>query len=291
MIDLHSHTIYSDGSASVEEILTEAAKKSLTYFSITDHNTVAAYRDEAVGRLSTLYPGTLVRGVEITCMFRGEVVEILGYGYDLQQMERELPLHVLTFEEKQLLEFDLICQTFDQVGVRYNREKIVFDPKVESSRKAFMRSMWQFEENLPLYSHPASVGDSQSFSRNEVYNPASKLYVDQSPLYPTAREAVEVIHRCGGLAFLAHLFIYSHAAEFRCDLAHIVKELSLDGIECAHSAFKPEQIANLEAFCDANGLLKSGGSDYHGTLRPEYALGAGQGRLVIPEAYIKAWTE
>lgn len=289
MIDLHTHTTYSDGTATVEEILSDAEKIGLACFSITDHNTVAAYRDEAMQRISSLYSGKLVRGVEITCMFHQEVVEVLGYRYDLEGMEQELPCHVLSFKEKQEREFLLICQAFKKAGARFNESEIDFDPEAESSRKAFMLNLQQYKENLPLYSFTESVYSSRSFNRNEIYNPSSKLYVDQSPLYPEACEAVDLIHRCGGLAFLAHLYIYSQAAGFRKDLAHIAAELDLDGIECAHSAFKPEQIADLEAFCDANNLMKSGGSDYHGIRRPDYALGTGRGQLAIPVTYIEGW--
>ncbi|WP_320938077.1 PHP domain-containing protein [Enterocloster lavalensis] len=66
MIDLHTHTCCSDGADSVEALLRRAEEMKLSVLSITDHNTVAAYR----GRGISEYSGTLIPGVEITCMYR-----------------------------------------------------------------------------------------------------------------------------------------------------------------------------------------------------------------------------
>ena len=73
MIDLHTHTCCSDGADSVETLLRRAEEQKLSVLSITDHNTVAAYR----GRGILEYSVTLIPGVEITCMYQGVVVEVL----------------------------------------------------------------------------------------------------------------------------------------------------------------------------------------------------------------------
>ena len=142
MIDLHTHTCCSDGADSVETLLRRAEERKLSVLSITDHNTVAAYR----GRGILEYSGTLIPGVEITCMYQGEVVEVLGYGYRLEDMEAELSRHVLTFEEKQKREFELICAAFRRAGAVFDPAEISFDPTKESSRKAFLRHLNQFPE-------------------------------------------------------------------------------------------------------------------------------------------------
>ena len=102
MIDLHTHTVYSDGADTPETLLRGAAQAGLTHLSITDHNSVGAYRDPAAVHWRDLFPGKLIRGIEITCMYEGEIVEVLGYGYDLDKLEALLPQVVLPFREKQL---------------------------------------------------------------------------------------------------------------------------------------------------------------------------------------------
>lgn len=287
MIDLHTHTCRSDGADDVRTLVGRANAMGLSVLSVTDHNTVAAYRDPGILE----YSGLLIPGVEITCMYRGEVVEVLGYGYGLEKMEAELESRVLTFEEKQKREFQLICDAFKRAGVCFDPERVLFDPKKESCRKAFLGQLKTVPENRRFFSSADAWDSSRAFTRKEIYNPQSRLYVDESPLYPSVGTAVEMIHRSGGIAFLAHLYIYAHAREFRRELAELVKEFGLDGVECAHSAFSPDQIADLNGFCREQGLLRSGGSDYHGSRKPGVELGTGCGQLEVTEAYLEGWPE
>lgn len=285
MIDLHTHTCCSDGADLPETLLEKALAAGLTLLSITDHNTVAAYRSQAAAH----YPGKLIPGVEITCMYQGEVVEVLGYGFDLEAMESELACHVLTSEEKQLREFDLVCAAFEQAGAVFDRNQVIFDPRKESCRKAFLNHLKTHASNRRLFSCDQSWENSRAFTRLEIYNPDSLLYVDEAPLYPSVGTAVKMIHRSGGIAFLAHLYIYAHAKEFREQLDSIVKTFGLDGIECAHSAFTPEQTEDLNHFCLEHKLLRSGGSDYHGSRKPEISLGIGRGEMRVAEEYLDGW--
>lgn len=287
MIDLHTHTCYSDGADDVRTLLAKAGEAGLSILSITDHNSVGAYRDQAIVH----FPGELIPGVEITCMYQGEVVEVLGYGYRLEDMEGELSRHVLTFEEKQKQEFELLCAAFSRAGVAFDRAQVHFDPKRESCRKAFLGHIKERSENRRFFGSDASWESSKAFTRQEIYNPESRLYVDESSLYPDVRTAVDMIHRSGGIAFLAHLYIYAHAQEFRGRLWEIVRTFGLDGVECAHSAFSEEQIEDLNGFCLEHRLLRSGGSDYHGSRKPGIRLGTGSGQLHIGEDYLDGWPE
>lgn len=291
MIDLHTHTIYSDGADSVETVFQGAQTLGLSYLSITDHNSVGAYRDPAMSNCKKFYCGTLLRGIEITCMYAGEIVEVLGYGFDLDKMERLLPSIVLSGTEKQFRECALITEAFLKAGIPFQKENICFDPAHESARKAFWKELKRDLENKRFLVNPTSWDTSSAFTRQEIYNPESPLYVDESPLYPNLGAAVRVIHESGGVAFLAHLYIYTHAAEFRSRLHNIVQEFDLDGVECSHSSFTAEQIADLDGFCASYGLLKSGGSDYHGARKPNVRLGVGCGQLAIPETYLANWPE
>ena len=251
MIDLHTHTCCSDGADSVETLLRRAEEQKLSVLSITDHNTVAAYR----GRGILEYSGTLIPGVEITCMYQGEVVEVLGYGYRLEDMEAELSRHVLTFEEKQKREFELICAAFRRAGAVFDPAEISFDPTKESSRKAFLRHLNQFPENRRFFSSDETWQSSKAFTREEIYNPDSRLYVDEAPLYPDVRTAVEMIHRSGGIAFLAHLYIYAHAPEFRRRLWEIVREVRRHKRRAPKHMEEPGLFSGLVYCADCGGYL------------------------------------
>lgn len=284
MIDMHIHTTCSDGSDSAEMVMKKAYDIGLCCISITDHNSVDAYYD-----LDPSEHFKIIPGVEITCMYKGEVVEVLGYGFDILAMRDELHRNMLSFEEKQKKEFQLICKAFSDVGVIFNKDDIRFNPKIESSRKAFLKEIKKYESNRQFFSADESWDSSRYFTRKEIYNPSSKLYVDESSLYPKIKDAVDMIHRSRGIALLAHLYEYKHCMEFRNELKGIVDNNGLDGVECAHSSFTSEQIVDLNKFCDDNNLLKSGGSDYHGSRKPDISLGTGRGNLNISEDYISSW--
>lgn len=288
MIDMHTHTVYSDGSATVQELLEEAQTLGLEVLSITDHNTVGAYRDPALAHWHSLYQGKILPGVEITCMMEGEIVEVLGYGYELEEMEGQLKKHVLTFREKQLREAELVLAAMQRAGAVLDPDAVQFDPDRESCRKAVLAELKKHPDNRRLFCSKAGWETSRGFTRQEIYNPESALYVDESPLYPTVEQAVKMIHAAGGIAFLAHLFIYAHAESFFSRLNAIRQETCLDGVECRHSAFTPQQAQRLEQFCEAHHLLRSGGSDFHGARKPDVKLG-NLGGLTVPKGWLEDW--
>ncbi|NMA73144.1 MAG: PHP domain-containing protein [Bacteroidales bacterium] len=289
MVDIHSHTVYSDGSDTVEEILIKANESELTYFSITDHNTVDAYYDSAMRKKDELFFGNLITGVEITTIYNGEIVEVLGYGIDTDIMRVKLEEKVYSFRKKQLLEFELIKNTYSKKGLDIDFESISFDPNTSSSRKAIWEKIVEDDHLVKKLSESSSIQSSSNFTRQEVYNPESIFYVDQSTLYPSLKEAVQMIHDSKGIALLAHLFIYGRSQEIKNDLLNIIDDSGLDGLECYHSSFTFEQSQELIDFCNKNNLLISGGSDYHGARKPDIKLGEGKGNLDIPISIFAKW--
>ena len=71
MIDLHIHTLYSDGDKTVEEILKMCEKKHIEYISITDHDTCKQYQDEIL-KANTIFSGKIIKGSELHAMFQNE---------------------------------------------------------------------------------------------------------------------------------------------------------------------------------------------------------------------------
>ena len=81
MIDLHIHTTYSDGDKNITEILKMCENKKLEYISITDHNTVKQYEDEALEN-NNIFSGKVIKGVELNAVFQNKNIEILGYNIE-----------------------------------------------------------------------------------------------------------------------------------------------------------------------------------------------------------------
>lgn len=287
MIDLHTHTKYSDGSSTVLELLDNAQKIGLSLLSIADHNTVQAYYELENIKLRNTFDGKIIPGVEITTTYNGETIEILGYGFDLDMMDEFLKRNVLTFEEKQLKEYNLIREQYKKIGVIFDEENINFDPKVESSRIAFCNEIKKYPNNFKFFLNEDSITTNSGFTRNEVYNPKSPLYVDESSLFPSLETTIQMIHQSGGLAFLAHTFAYSKNISEQ--LNEILDNYELDGLECFYTTFTEEQSNYLVEVCKRRGLLKSGGSDFHGTRKVNHNLGTGRGNLHISEDVVADW--
>ena len=289
MIDIHTHTTYSDGTLTPGELLEEAHQKKLTIISITDHNTIGAYEELKNPNIREKFEGMIIPGIEITTTYHGETIEVLGYNFNLDMMSELLKESVLTFEEKQIQEYNLIKKQYQKIGVIFDEENIEFNPKKESCRVSFWKEIKSHPENNCLFLEEKSKEETSSFTRNEIYNPKSPLYVDESSLFPSLEKAIAMIHESGGLAFLAHTFAYS--PNIANSLLDILDNYKLDGLECFYTTFTKEQSNYLVSLCKEKGLYMSGGSDFHGTRKINHNLGTGRGNLQIEEKIIEPWVK
>ena len=289
MIDIHTHTTYSDGTLTPGELLEEAQKKKLTIISITDHNTIGAYEELKNPNIRGKFKGMIIPGIEITTTYHGETIEVLGYNFNLDMMSELLKESVLTFEEKQIQEYNLIKKQYQKIGVIFDEENIKFNQKKESCRVSFWKEIKRHPENNCLFLEEKSKEEASSFTRNEIYNPKSLLYVDESSLFPSLEKAIAMIHESGGLAFLAHTFAYS--PNIANSILDILGNYKLDGLECFYTTFTKEQSNYLGSLCKEKGLYMSGGSDFHGTRKINHNLGTGRGNLQMEEKIIESWAK
>lgn len=237
--------------------------------------------------IRNLFGGDIISGIEIVTTYNGEIIEVLGYGFDLDIMQTFLNDNVLSFEKKQLKEYELIRNQYRKIGVVFDEDNIKFNPKIKSSRMAFAKEIKKYPQNYKYFLDKESINTESGFTRNEVYNPKSPLYVDMTSLFPTLEKTIEMIHQSGGKAFLAHTFVYS--TNIANQLLNIIDHYSLDGLECFYTTFTDEQSQYLTKLCDDRKMLKSGGSDFHGTRKINHNLGTGYGNLKIDESVIGEW--
>ena len=274
---------------SVEELLTEAEKLHLSLLSITDHDTIQAHFKLQNPAIRNLFSGAILPGVELTTTYKGETIEVLGYGFDLDKMQQFLNENVLTFEEKQNKEYELIKKQYKKIGVHFNEENISFNPKIESCRPAFAMEIKKYPENYKFFLNQESIHKNSGFTRQELFNPKSPLYVDESSLFPSIDTVLQMIHTSGGLAFLAHTFAYS--PNIASELSNILNQYLFDGLECFYTTFTEEQSTYLVHICKERNLYRSGGSDFHGTRKINHNLGTGNGQMYIEESVVEDWIE
>ena len=289
MIDIHMHTKYSDGDKSVEEVLKMCEDKKLEYISLTDHNTCKQYEDEALTK--NIFTGKIIKGVEMNATFKNRKIELLGYNikdtniienWSQKFFSEEVLKKQQEDSKKKLLE---IC---DKKGLIYDESNIEKDiPLTDYITIYIYKELMRHKENYEILGEFAT--SLNLFIRKGLMNPESEYYTgsDNMPK-PQYKDVVDIIHRAGGLAFLAHPF------EYRFDdiikfIDELRKEKELDGIECFHPSADEEEAKCLLEYARKNDLYISGGSDYHGSKKPDVEIGVGKGNLHISKDIIETW--
>ncbi|HEX3748709.1 MAG TPA: PHP domain-containing protein [Bryobacteraceae bacterium] len=265
MIDLHSHTNQSDGSCSPAELVEEAVRAGVTILGITDHDTFAGYDDA----LSAAAPAglELVCGIELSTKLHGHSVHLLGYFFgpgglaefrrwvlELQAARRER--NVRLAERLRELGFDITIEEAEARGRGMTGRPHFAQIMVE---KGYVR------------------GIRQAF--DEYLDESAKGYVYRQE--PQFAEGVQHIRDAGGIASLAH------PIRVNGDVPALMPELreaGLNAIEAYHSDHDAEHTARYLALAEQYGMRVTGGSDFHGDVKPGVKLGSGyHGNLHVPD--------
>ena len=118
-------------------------------------------------------------------------------------------------------------------------------------------------------------------------DPKTPLYVEMDDFVPDFEVASSLVKQAGGLVFIPHIFEYKENS--LNILNDILNNHSIDGIECYYTTFSEEQHNFILNICQEKNLLVSGGSDFHGSCKPDVDIGFGYGNLNIPTDIIKPW--
>ena len=258
-INLHTHTDYSiDGSISVRDLMIAAEQEGFEYFSITDHNSVDAYYDEAINKPFT---GKLIVGIELDALIDDVGIEILGYNIDLEKINKwclktygnRNKLHQAMFNE-----LERLC---DKHGLKRDRN-IEYQPDLDYPHAGIYDQIITANQKwLESY----NIKSSTDFYRLSTTDKTFPLFIDMNKFWPTVDEVINAIHDAGGLAFLAHPHGYHNL-----DVDWLLDSLKnkVDGIEIFNSRHNPEQAKSLYDYALKHNLLMSIGSDYHGPKKP-----------------------
>jgi predicted metal-dependent phosphoesterase TrpH len=264
LIDLHSHTNESDGTCSPAELIEEAVRHGVDTLGITDHDTFKGY-DQAVP-LAADAGVEPVCGIELSTKLHGRSVHLLGYFLrndglaefrtwvlDLQAARRERNIRLVARLRE--LGFDITLEEAEARG------------RGMTGRPHFAQLMVQkgYVANL-----------RQAF--DDYLDESAQGYVYRRE--PTFAEGVTHIRKAGGIASLAH------PVRVKGDVQALMPELcdnGLNAIEAYHSDHDAAHTAQYLSLATRYGLMVTGGSDFHGTVKPGVMLGTGcRGNLRIP---------
>lgn len=269
VIDLHTHSTVSDGSDAPARVVELAAEAGCSALALTDHDSLAGHRPAR--RRAEELGITFVPGCEVSC-------RPVGSG----------GMHVLVY----FVEQD--GGPLDEELVRLRRDR-------RSRNLALAERLVQL--GLPVtYDHVVAVaGGEEGMGRphfatalveagaaRSIDDAFDRYLANDRPAYvPKARlsgpEVAALARASGGVAVLAHP--YSLGLEGP-DLARVVGELAeagFGGIEAIYARYSPRQRTELGHLARRFGLVATGGSDHHGTIKPDLRVGTGRGDLKVPD--------
>ena len=245
----HSHTVFSDGRLTVEQLLKKFKSKKITHLAITDHDNAGAY-SQAINAADELNL-TLFTGLEFSSQFK-KYSECHIIGLRIDRNHPELKTYETRILGGRKTRAETIIRKMQEMGVELEPEIIVDLYNNPSVGRPHIAKI--------LIDKKVVRTTAEAFS---IYlNPGKSLYVAKDQM--DASEVIPLIHRLGGIAVLAHPATFYQEDD--------VKELigyGLDGIEVIHPLHKTKTSVKWRTFAEENNLVISGGSDYHGIDKSE----------------------
>lgn len=264
-IDLHTHSLKSDGSMTPAEVVREAKKAGLAAIALSDHDTVD-------GIAEALSEGEKI-GVEVVPAIEFSVLSetethILGYFIDYENPNLKKVLQEVV--DLRIERNHVTCKRLNELG---------FDITLDEVRALA-------PNNFVGRAHFARVLMDKGYIKTvkegfDKYMAAGKYaYCEKQRL--SAREAIELIKKCGGVSFLAHPHLTKLGDERLREFLIELKGYGLSGLEGYYTDYTPEMQEKYQSLANELGLAISGGTDFHAAMKPHISIGVGLGNMKIP---------
>ncbi len=272
LIDLHVHSNASDGTFTPQELVIEAKNNGLKAFALTDHDTVAGV-DEAL-QYGKDYGIEIIPGIEISCTYtisQGEDKEVHIVGLFINHKDE-----------------DFLNEIGNQVDTRNARNLKVIAKMNEAGFPVTLEEMREMfgDDTILTRAHFAAWLTKKGYVKDN--SEAFAKYLEDGKPFHISRErmkpekAIRLIKQAGGIAILAHPILYKlKEAELNL-MCEKLKKAGLTGIEAMYSTYRGGDEIIIRRLAKQNGLLVSGGSDFHGANKPYIHLGVGRGNLKVP---------
>lgn len=274
MIDLHVHSIYSDGSNTPEELVMLAKEIGLKAFALTDHDTT-----DGVDRAIEAAKGshlTVIPGIEFSTRWLQKDVHILGYFMDYHAEGFQNKLH--EFLDARVLRNEKMCAKVRE----YSGHPITLEALRE-----------RFPDAVITRAHMATWLMEQGYVKNRS-DAFAKYLGDHAPCFVpkmevTPEDAVRLILSYGGIPVLAHPLLYALTKNQLDELVAHLTLKGLMGLEAIYSSNKGSDTEHMIHLAQKYGLLITGGSDYHGVNKPGLHLGTGRNNTFrVPDEILES---
>ncbi|MDW2796968.1 PHP domain-containing protein [Clostridium boliviensis] len=264
-VDLHVHSNASDGTLTPAKIVELAAQKGLSAFALTDHDTIEGI-PEAQKAAQNL-PLEVIPGIEISCVYLGEEIHILGLYVDLS--DKEFLAQTDHLKDIRIKRNEEMISRFQKAGIDITLSEVqAGNPDTVITRAHFARILLE-----KGYVKSMDQAFKKYLSYTGPYCPRKEKI--------TPEHAMKMLGNCGASPVLAHPYQYHLGDKKTEELVSFLKELGLHGLEVYHSSNNQHESGKLKKLAKKYQLFPTGGSDFHGSNKPDIDLGTGRGGLRV----------
>lgn len=265
-VDLHTHSICSDGTFTPKELISYGKEKGLSAIALTDHDTLQGV-DEAL-YYGDKYGVEVIPGIEVSTEYDNNELHIVGLFVNKDNAEFVAALNKLRADrENRNVE---MVEKLNSIGVSIDYKNVL--------KRA--------NGGVITRAHIAReiIDNGYATSNNEVFD---RYIGKDKPAYikrelMSWQDTLYLIEKSGGLSILAHPLLYKLSYKRLEMIVGDLANFGLAGIEAYYSSHSPAEVKYIKILADKNRLKLSGGSDFHGKNKPKLDLGIGYGELKVP---------
>lgn len=284
-IDLHIHTIVSDGTLTPMQVIDEASNSGINTIAISDHDTIDAYNTELF-EYAKKKNVNLINAVEISTKSKKVGIHVLGYGFDLNNESFKNKLLKIRNARHEYLHN--VNDKLNELGYKLNVEEL---DKIDAVTKAhialdIINNEQNHDKLISVFGHIPNKGEFIETIMNEN----CPAYVRKNTVTP--KEAADMIREANGKVVLAHPVAYEHEDNLTDeDILEIIKDMRPDGLEAIYLYVDRnnkmfDETEKWKEFARKNDLFITMGSDFHkkDNIRPE--IGFVNTELSVEESFI-----
>lgn len=269
-IDLHTHSLCSDGAQLPADVVRTAKEAGLAAIALSDHDCIDGVQ-EAMDTGKALGV-EVIPAVELSAQSDTEL-HILGYFIDIHNKKlQDMMAYALQVRDERQEE---VCRKLNEQGFDITMDEL----RKEANGKVLCRA--HFAQIMVRKGYAESVKDAF----NRYLSVGCYAYSNRQAF--TGPEAVSLIREAGGIAVAAHLHLIKMPDEPLKEYLQSLIPYGLDGVEGYYTDYTPDMEQRYRAMARELGLVISGGTDYHGANKPHIAIGKGKGNLEIPYSVLE----
>lgn len=269
--DLHTHSCFSDGTYTPRELLEAADEIGLSAIALCDHNTVAGL--DAFLEASADYSAEAIPGIELSTEWRGKELHIIGL-YVKREHYDKINALVADMRKEKENSYRACIASLKAAGYELDYDELASRTEGGINRAHIAAELVRL----------GYVGSAKEAFAGLISKSGGHY---KAPKYISSIEAIEFLKSIGTVVVWAHPYLSLSADEVR-EFLPLAKAAGLDAMEVLYSKYSEETTETAKSTAKEFGILESGGSDFHGPIKPDVALGVGRGNLFVPYELLTA---